>query len=243
MWAATWSYEVIGVEPGDAMRAIAERTAPLNARFVKGWSHDTTLRSGSADLVLAVQAMHWMEPETTLREVQRLLRPGGVFAAIDCDWPPSSGDVEADRAWAECRKAVRLYEKRLGLGLEGAALHAPVDLADPELREHTVADTHVKRIVAPGVRSWSKEQHLARMIDSGVFWWCHEVMFHRVDQSDAARFAGLLRSQGDYQTLRRAGFDDDTLGATHVDQVAERVWKGGTRPLVFSYRVRLGVTA
>ncbi len=67
-------------------------------------------------------------------------------------------------------------------------------------------------------------------------------MFHRVDHSDAARFVGLLQSQGDYQTLRRAGFDDDELGASHVAAVAARVWQGGMRPLVFSYRVRLGVT-
>ncbi len=231
----------MGVEPGDAMREIAERDAPPNVRVVKGWSHETGLATGSADLVLAVQAMHWMEPTSTLLEVQRLLRPGGVFAALDCDWPPSSGDADADQAWADCRKAVRLFEKRLGLGLQGAELHAPTDLGDPELREHTVADTHVNRVVAPGVRSWSKEQHLARMIDSGVFRWCHEIVFHRVDQSEAERFVGLLRSQGDYQTLRRAGFSDDELGATRVEQIARRSWRGGTRPMVFSYRVRLGI--
>ena len=37
---------------------------------------------------MAVQALHWMEPAPTFGEVARLLRPGGVFAALDCDWPP-----------------------------------------------------------------------------------------------------------------------------------------------------------
>ena len=60
---------------------------------------------------------------------------------------------------------------------------------------------------------------------------------------DAARFVGLLRSQGDYQTLRREGLDDEILGADKVEQAAARAWKGGTRPLVFTYRVRLGVVS
>ena len=29
-----------------------------------------------------------MEPDVTLSEVARLLKPGGIFAAYDCDWPP-----------------------------------------------------------------------------------------------------------------------------------------------------------
>ncbi len=44
----------------------------------------------------ASQALHWMEPKGTFDEVGRILRAGGVFAAIDCDWPPTMGwEVEA----------------------------------------------------------------------------------------------------------------------------------------------------
>ena len=242
-WAAAWSAEVVGVEPGDAMRSIAQRHAPSNTRYVNAWAHATGLREHAADIVLAVQAMHWMEPASTLAEVRRLLRPGGVFAAIDCDWPPTSGDVDADEAWAESRKTVRMYETRLALGVRGEALRAPVDHGHPQLREHRVSDTHSDRTLALGARSWSKEGHLSRMVNSGAFRWCHEVVFHRVDESDAARFVGLLRSQGDYQTLRREGLDDEILGADKVEQAAARAWKGGTRPLVFTYRVRLGVVS
>lgn len=242
-WAATWADRVIGIEPGDEMRAVADRTAPANTEHRAGFAHATRLPTGSADLVLAVQAFHWMEPTATIDEVARLLRPGGVFAAIDCDWPPASGDVAADRAWSECRMRVRILERRLAEGLTGDALRAPVDLHDPELRDHTVADTHTNRTVARGVRSWSKDGHLRRMIDSGRFAWCHEAAFHRVDESTAARFVGLLRSQGDHQTLRSAGLDDDVLGTPEVVRAAARAFGDGTRPLVFTYRVRLGVTA
>lgn len=29
-----------------------------------------------------------MDPGTTLKEVDRILKPGGIFAVYDCDWPP-----------------------------------------------------------------------------------------------------------------------------------------------------------
>lgn len=245
-WIATWADHVTAVEPGDAMRAIAEASAPANVEHCAAFAHDTALAARSADLVLAVQSFHWMEPASTLAEVARLLRPGGVFAAIDCDWPPSSGDVAADRAWAESRTVIRLYEERLAAGLTGEALRAPVDPhdpADPRLAVHTVSDTHANRRTADGVRSWSKDAHLARMRDSRRFAWCHEVALHRVEESDAARFVGLLRSQGDHQTLSRAGLDDELLGVTRLERAAAGAFGGGVRPLLFTWRARVGVTA
>src|SRR5262249_10583649 len=83
--------EVIGIEPSDDMRRQAEaRSAGLaNVRYQKGLSTATGLPDGCADIVIASQSLHWMEPTGTFAEVERLLRPGGVFAAIDNDWPPT----------------------------------------------------------------------------------------------------------------------------------------------------------
>lgn len=82
--------EVIGVEPSDEMRAKAEEKMCETIRFVKGFSHEIPLPDGSADVVVCSQSFHWMEPFATLREVGRILKPGGVFATVDCDWPPVS---------------------------------------------------------------------------------------------------------------------------------------------------------
>jgi SAM-dependent methyltransferase len=100
--------KVTGVEPSGPMREIAQQRAaglPDRAAFtVVGTSaEDTGLPSGSADVVTASQAMHWFDPDRALPEIARLLRPGGVLAAYDCDWPPAV-DWETDAAYRECEQ-------------------------------------------------------------------------------------------------------------------------------------------
>src|SRR4051794_19046780 len=55
----------------------------------EGVAHQTGLPDGCADIVTAAQSLHWMEPTATLAEIARILRPGGLFAAYDYDWPPT----------------------------------------------------------------------------------------------------------------------------------------------------------
>src|SRR4029453_18177333 len=82
-WCAAWAASVVGVEPSGDMRVQAEREPLAGVTYVGGWSDATGLPEGSADLVLAVQSLHWMDPSPTFVEVARLLRPGGAFAALD----------------------------------------------------------------------------------------------------------------------------------------------------------------
>jgi ubiquinone/menaquinone biosynthesis C-methylase UbiE len=95
-----------GVEPSSDMRTVASNrrewsSTTTRAEFVAGEAHQTGLPDASADIVTASQSFHWMEPVSTLKEVARVLRSGGVFAAYDCDWPPVS-DPAADAAFAQC---------------------------------------------------------------------------------------------------------------------------------------------
>jgi SAM-dependent methyltransferase len=107
---------VIGVEPTAAMRAEAEaRTARTNVTFRAGFSHDTRLPDHCADIVVCVQALHWMDPAGTFTEAARLLRTGGVFAACDYDWPPSTGVWEADAAYVSCIEHCIELERMHGL--------------------------------------------------------------------------------------------------------------------------------
>jgi SAM-dependent methyltransferase len=56
-----------------------------------------------------------MDPLPTFQEVRRILRPGGVFAAYDYDWPPLTGIWEADAAYEECMRHGRALEKSRGV--------------------------------------------------------------------------------------------------------------------------------
>lgn len=108
--------QVVGVEPGDDMRTQAEQRGGgvANVSFRKGFSHDTGLPDGCADIVTISQALHWMEPASTFAEVARILRPGGIFAAYDCDWPPTM-HWEAEQAYMACMRQSRALEAAEGV--------------------------------------------------------------------------------------------------------------------------------
>jgi len=72
---------VIGVEPNEEMRRQASRESmepgiPV-PEYRAGRAEATGLPDGTADAVLAAQAFHWFDPEPTLREFHRILKPAG----------------------------------------------------------------------------------------------------------------------------------------------------------------------
>ena len=68
--------EVVAVEPDDRMRAVLAEAVP-GARAVAGRGEAIPLPDDSADAVLASSSWHWMETVPTLREIARVLVPGG----------------------------------------------------------------------------------------------------------------------------------------------------------------------
>jgi SAM-dependent methyltransferase len=242
-WAAGWASQVIGVEPNADMRAVALAHVTPGVEYVDGVGHATGLPAGVADVVVAVQAMHWMEPASTHAEVARILRPGGVFAIIDVDWPPITGVAGAEEAWIDVHRRVRVLEARLASGLTGAALRQPVAADDPELTDDDPSDPHRNRTMLGG-RSWSKRDHLRRLADSGRFAYTRELLLDHETAGGAARFIDLSRSQGSYQTLVKAGLTDDEIGLTTFRAAVVAAFAAAGEPptMSFSYRVRLGVT-
>jgi SAM-dependent methyltransferase len=105
---------VIGIEPSSDMRDEALRhTGSANVSYQAGYSHDTGLPAGCAQIVTCMQALHWMEPQGTFAEARRILAPGGVFAAIDYDWPPMTRSWRADQAWLACNERAIGLEAQL----------------------------------------------------------------------------------------------------------------------------------
>ena len=118
---AFWGHrarEVIGIEPLDEMRRIAEENhGAANVRFRAGVAQATGIPSGAADVVTCAQSLHHMEPQGTLAEVERILRPGGVFATCDYDWPPVV-DPDAEAAFFAFMDRVLALRARHGIRSE-----------------------------------------------------------------------------------------------------------------------------
>ena len=113
LWAER-ADQVVGIEPGEDMRRVAAaRTSAPNVRYQAGYGHATGLPDGGADIVTASQALHWMDPEPTFAEVARILRPGGIFAAVDCDWPPAM-HWEAEAAYDACMVRCAALDRERG---------------------------------------------------------------------------------------------------------------------------------
>lgn len=114
LWAP-YAEHVIGIEPLNEMRsvAMATTTAP-NVRFASGVAQAIELPDATADIVTCAQSLHDMEPESSLAEIARVLRAGGVFAAYDYDWPPVVNREAEDAFFAFARRIGDL-RKRHGI--------------------------------------------------------------------------------------------------------------------------------
>jgi len=226
------------------MRARAESATDLaNVRYLPGWSNATKLADWSADVVLAVQALHWMEPSSTFTEVARILRPGGVFAALDCDWPPSVGNAAAEQAWHTARATVAVHEREIA-GWATDSVATRTESSSPqtdELRPTDSADPAAAVTITDDVQFWHKGEHLRRMIASRQFQHCVEIAALGEERGDADRFVQLFKSQGDYQALRRHGFDDAALGVDRFSDDAHEILGSIEHPFWFTYRARIGV--
>jgi SAM-dependent methyltransferase len=81
---------VSAVEPDPAMLAELRTRVPA-AAAVAGTAESIPLADTSVDAVLAGQALHWFDLGRAVPEIVRVLRPGGVLAAL---WNTEDTDVE-----------------------------------------------------------------------------------------------------------------------------------------------------
>lgn len=56
--------------------------ASQGVTFVQGTAEALPFEGGSADLIISMQALHHFNVQTHLTEARRVLRPGGIFAAL-----------------------------------------------------------------------------------------------------------------------------------------------------------------
>ena len=98
--------KLLALEPVGAMREKLVTTCPSIAS-AGGVAEALPIASASFDAVVAAQAFHWFASDTALREIHRVLKPGGLLAlvwnrrdtsepwvaALDSLWERHQGDV------------------------------------------------------------------------------------------------------------------------------------------------------
>lgn len=107
---------VFGVEPNDAMRSFGERHLSGFPNFVsvKGRAEETTLADGSVDLITAGQALHWFDPEKTVREFSRISRANAHLCVVYNDKKPGDEFVQAYEAVVQAHNTDRASVPEVG---------------------------------------------------------------------------------------------------------------------------------
>ncbi|MDT6963048.1 class I SAM-dependent methyltransferase [Cupriavidus sp. SZY C1] len=72
---------VVAVEPVDAMRAQLSARLP-DVRALAGSAESMPLADASVDAVVCAQAFHWFANAAAMREIHRVLKPGGRLGLI-----------------------------------------------------------------------------------------------------------------------------------------------------------------
>lgn len=81
--------KVIAIEPNTEMKNAAE-FHPL-VEFREGTAESTNIPEKSVDLVTCFHAFHWFNPESTLLEFQRIIKPSGRLAIVWNNWNREDG--------------------------------------------------------------------------------------------------------------------------------------------------------
>ena len=115
---------VEAVEPDPRMRAVLARNNP-GARCHAGHSTALPVPDGSVDAVLVADAWHWFDPEATMEEVRRVLKPQGWLGLV---WNVAAEPVEP---WElALAGAPDMYDRETKGGPEGVRQHLPLATLD-----------------------------------------------------------------------------------------------------------------
>ena len=104
---------VIAIEPNAAMRQAAT-PHPL-VQFRDGNAENTKLEDNSVDLVTCFQAFHWFNPEPTLIEFARILKPEGRLAAV---WNNRDREDEFTAQYSHLTQTASKNQSELRYGTE-----------------------------------------------------------------------------------------------------------------------------
>jgi SAM-dependent methyltransferase len=138
----------VGVDPEPGMipaaRAAANH-AGVQLQLIEGRLEDLPENLGNFDLVTIGRALHWMDPEATLRVLDRVLAEGG--ALVTCGARPLKGEAnpwleaydDARKAWALDRDE-RRYRIDHGACFAGSRFRVAEEITVRHRHRVTIAD-------------------------------------------------------------------------------------------------------
>jgi ubiquinone/menaquinone biosynthesis C-methylase UbiE len=111
--------KVFSVEPNNAMRSEGIKyTHGFDVVWSKGSGEKTGLGKSSVDWVTMASSFHWTDPNKSLPEFHRILKPGGYFTAI---WNPR--DVEKSELHLKIEKIIYEIVPNIQRTSSGSKVH------------------------------------------------------------------------------------------------------------------------
>lgn len=187
---------IIGVEPNSDMLSKAREKwslagEPSSLAFIQGYSNSLNIPSASADAITCSQSFHWMDPDSTLNEFSRVLKDGGVFAAYDCDWPPSASWVVEQNYLQVMEQADRIIAKRVNQEEQAVKLNKEEHLS--RMRKSGVF-RFTREIVFHNKESCTAERYIGLALSQGGV----QTVFKRGSTELDATIESFKKSVDDY---------------------------------------------
>ena len=113
--------------------------------------------------------------QATFPEVGRILRTGGVFAAYDCDWPPTM-NWEAEQAFERCRLLTDQVLTTRGLAPDIVKWDKQQHLARMRASEQF---RFVKEVVVHHIEQGNAERLVGLMMSQGALRPCSSIMWRQ----------------------------------------------------------------
>jgi ubiquinone/menaquinone biosynthesis C-methylase UbiE len=122
-YAAGLAVMVTGVDPASVMLRLARLLTrrPTNVRYIEGVAEAIPLSDDSASIVWSIATVHhWSDIDAGLREIRRVLLPGGRMVAIERTAQPGSRG-HASHGWTD-EQATAFADRCRALGFTDAHL-------------------------------------------------------------------------------------------------------------------------
>lgn len=162
-------YRIRAVELGENLAAFArQRLAAFPFTVEVGKFEDASLEPASVDLVFCASAFHWLDRDRALRQLVKVLRPGGGFAL---QWGSPRHDLEDPRVDQALQAAYRVHAPELvhdvsdtfseTVEIIAAAIRATPELRDFEERRFPLRDDLRSQPLRRSPRHVFGSRHLA----------------------------------------------------------------------------------